>query len=222
MELSLPQVRADVLIAKGQFYWEVDVCNSTLYRIGVTSLDISRSWWMERRGVSFSTVYDGYREPVRAVPPHIKTLGVFLNMGGGALSFHNPLTQEHLATLPTRFSPTGVTPALGLGEGRLKIHSGLPPPPHIFLCRGSTYRGPSGAGGGRWRRDVNFQSVRTVIQKFEELVGSDSDSGLVSSFGSSCSTLASFPDPGGPGTSLCLGPGSAHISRKGQQEPGAE
>ena len=166
--------------------------------------------------MSFCAVYDGCQEPVCAVPPQIKTLGIFLNMGGGVLSFHNPLTQEHLATLPTRFGPTGVTPALGLGQGRLRLRCGLPPPPHIFLSRHSAYRGPSGAGGGRWRRDVDFQSVRTVIQKFEELAVSDSDSGLVSSFGSSCSTLASLPDPGGPGTGLSLSPGSALISRKGR------
>ncbi|KAI5098559.1 hypothetical protein C0J45_10698 [Silurus meridionalis] len=31
---SLPQVCADVEIRRGQYYWEVDVCNSALYRIG--------------------------------------------------------------------------------------------------------------------------------------------------------------------------------------------
>lgn len=31
---SLPQVCADVKILRGQYYWEVDVCNSALYRIG--------------------------------------------------------------------------------------------------------------------------------------------------------------------------------------------
>lgn len=29
-----PQVRSDVVIARGQYYWEVDVCNSSMYRIG--------------------------------------------------------------------------------------------------------------------------------------------------------------------------------------------
>ncbi|KAM4628409.1 cardiomyopathy-associated protein 5 [Polymixia lowei] len=195
--LTLPQVCADVVITRGQYYWEVDVCNSTVYRIGVTSLDGATGWWMERRGSSFWAVYDRSQEVLHAVPPQIKTLGVFLNMGGGALSFHNPLTQERLATLPTRFGPTGVLPALGLGQGRLRLHCGLPPPPHVFLSRASAYRRPCGAGGGRWRRDVSFQSVRTVIQRFEELAVSDSDSGLVSSFGSSCSTLVSLSDQGG-------------------------
>lgn len=31
---ALPQARADVVIARGQYYWEVDVCNSSMYRIG--------------------------------------------------------------------------------------------------------------------------------------------------------------------------------------------
>lgn len=31
---SLPQVCADVEVHRGQYYWEVDVCNSPLYRIG--------------------------------------------------------------------------------------------------------------------------------------------------------------------------------------------
>ncbi|KAK6296558.1 hypothetical protein J4Q44_G00327000 [Coregonus suidteri] len=214
----LPQVCGDVVIVRGQFYWEVDVCNSTLYRIGVSSLDDACGWWLERRGLSFSTMYDSRREPLRAVPPQIKTLGLFLNMGGGALSFHNPLTQEHLATLPTRFSRAGVRPALGLGQGRLRLHCGLPPPPHVFLSPTSVYRGPTGAGEGRWRRDVPFRSVRTVIQRFEELAVSDSDSGLVSSFGSSCSTLA---EPG-PGLSFSLSPGAAlHPGQEGK-EAGAE
>ncbi|XP_031716856.1 uncharacterized protein LOC116390877 [Anarrhichthys ocellatus] len=193
---ALPQVCADVVIARGQYYWEVDVCNSSVYRIGVSSLDGSGGWWLERQGPSFCAVYDGSHEPLCSVPPQVKTLGVFLNIGGGALSFHNALTREHLATLPTRFNPVGVLPALGLGQGRLRLRCGLPPPPHVFLSKDSAYRGPCFASGGRWRREIAFQSVRKVIQKFEELAVSDSDSGLVSSFGSSCSTLASLPDPG--------------------------
>ncbi|XP_047451018.1 uncharacterized protein LOC125014045 [Mugil cephalus] len=193
-------VCADVVITRGQYYWEVDVCNSSIYMIGVISLDGSNGWWLTRKGLSFFAEYDGSCEPLRTVPPQIKTLGVFLNVGGGTLSFHNPLTQEHLATLPTRFSPAGVLPALGLGQGILRLRCGLPPPPHVFVSKDSAYRGPAGAGEGRWRREVSFRPVRTVIQKFEELALSDSDSGLVSSFGSSCSTLASLPDVGIPGS----------------------
>lgn len=180
---------------------------------GVTSLDGSSSWWLERRGLSFWAVYDGSREPLHSIPPQVKSLGLFLNIGGGGLSFHNPLIREHLATLPTCFSPSGVLPALCLGQGRLRLRCGLPPPPHVFLSRASVYRGPCGAGGGRWRRDVPFHSVRTVIQKFEDLVVSDSDSGLVSSSGSSCS-LASLPDPR-PGHSPSPG-GLLHCGQEGQ------
>ncbi|XP_018539510.1 uncharacterized protein LOC108888156 [Lates calcarifer] len=196
--LALPQVCADVVITQGQYYWEVDVCNSYMYRIGVVSLDGCAGWWLERQGLSFCAVYDGSCEPLCTVPPQIKSLGVFLNIGGGSLSFHNPLTQEHLATLPTCFGTAGVLPALGLGQGRLRLRCSLPPPPHVFLSKDSTYKEPRGAGG-RWHREIRFQSVRKVIQKFEELAVSDSDSGLVSSFGSSCSTLASLPDLGIPG-----------------------
>ena len=35
---ALPQVCADVVIVRGQYYWEVDVCNSSVYRIGETSV----------------------------------------------------------------------------------------------------------------------------------------------------------------------------------------
>ncbi|XP_033935930.1 probable E3 ubiquitin-protein ligase MID2, partial [Pseudochaenichthys georgianus] len=192
--LPLPQVCSDVIITGGQYYWEVDVCNSSVYRIGVSSPDGSVGWWLERHGSSFCVVYDGSREPLCSVPPQIKTLGVFLNMGGGVLSFHNALTREHLTSLPTLFPPVGVTPALGLNQGRLRVRCGIPPPPHVFLGKDSAYRGPCGAGGGRWSREIPFQPVRKVIQKFEELAVSDSDSGLVSGSGSSCSTLASLPD----------------------------
>ncbi|KAK1900299.1 putative E3 ubiquitin-protein ligase MID2 [Dissostichus eleginoides] len=166
----------------------------SVYRIGVSSPDGSVGWWLERHGSSFCVVYDGSREPLCSVPPQIKTLGVFLNMGGGVLSFHNALTREHLTSLPTLFPPVGVTPALGLNQGRLRVRCGLPPPPHVFLGKDSAYRGPCGAGGGRWSREIPFQPVRKVIQKFEELAVSDSDSGLVSGSGSCCSTLASLPD----------------------------
>ncbi|XP_060902143.1 uncharacterized protein LOC132980184 [Labrus mixtus] len=197
--ILVPLVCADVVIRRGQYYWEVDVCNSSVYRIGVSAVDASCGWWLDRHGPSFCAVYDGSLEPLCTVPPQIKTLGVFLNIGGGALSFHNPLTQEHLATLSTRFHRAGVRPALGLRQGRLRVRCGLPPPAHVFLSKDSTYRGPRGAGGGRWQRELPFHSVRKVIQKFEELAVSDSDSGLVSSFGSSCSTLVSLPDLGIPG-----------------------
>lgn len=33
----LPEVCADVVIKRGQYYWEVDVCNSSVYRIGENS-----------------------------------------------------------------------------------------------------------------------------------------------------------------------------------------
>lgn len=157
------------------------------------------AWWLERQGLSFCAVYDGSWEPLYTVPPRIKNIGVFLNIGGGTLSFHNPLTQEHLATLPTRFSPAGVLPALGLGQGQLRLRCSLPPPPHVFLSKDSTYKGPCVARGDQWRRGIPFQSVRKVIQKFEELAVTESDSGLVSSLGSPCSTLASLSDLGTPG-----------------------
>lgn len=167
---------------------------------GVRSVDGSGGCWLQREGSSFCAVYDGSRELLCTVPPQIKTIGTFLNVGGGILSFHNPVTQEHLATLPTRFSPAGVLPALSLGQGRLRLRCGLPPPPHVFLSKDSAYRGRCGTGGGRWHRDIPFKSVRKVIQKFEELALSDSDSGFLSSFRSSCSTLTSLPDLGIPGS----------------------
>lgn len=37
--LALPQACADVVIARGQYYWEVDVCNSSVYRVGKNSLE---------------------------------------------------------------------------------------------------------------------------------------------------------------------------------------
>ncbi|KAK3531622.1 hypothetical protein QTP70_025813 [Hemibagrus guttatus] len=222
---SLPQVCADVEILRGQYYWEVDVCNSTLYRIALThrGMDFTRSlkvccgiwhqdvssrsfkscvsslagggeaWWFERRGSGFHAVFDGRRELLPSVPPQLKTVGIFLNVGGASLTFHNPLTEELLATIPSIFTPP-LCPAFQLGQGRLKLRPGLPPPNHVFLSRNSAYRGPKGAGRGRWRRDVAFGSVRPVIQKFEEMAASDSDSGLTSSC-SSNSTLTSIPDP---------------------------
>lgn len=32
--LTLPEACADVIVGGGQYYWEVDVCNSSVYRIG--------------------------------------------------------------------------------------------------------------------------------------------------------------------------------------------
>ncbi|XP_022525256.2 uncharacterized protein LOC103031705 [Astyanax mexicanus] len=189
----LPQVCGNVAVHRGQYYWEVDVCNSALYRIGVTSLAGDLAWWFERCGPAFHTVFDGCHELLPSVPPQLKTVGVFLNVGGSSLTFHNPLTQELLAAIPARFTPP-LSPAIQLGHGKLKLRPGLPPPSHVFSSCGSAYRGPGGAGRGRWRQEVTFSSVRTVIQKFEEMAASESDSGLMSSFSSS-STLASLPEP---------------------------
>ncbi|XP_077422953.1 fibronectin type III and SPRY domain-containing protein 2 isoform X2 [Vanacampus margaritifer] len=169
----IPQVCADVIIAQGQYYWEVEVCNSSIYKIGVSSVDGHESWLLERQSLSFFTVYDGRRESLNTVPPQIKTIGVFLNIGGGALSFHNPVTQEHLVTLPTRFNPLGVLPTLGLGQGWLRLRCGLPPPLYVFLSKNSAYRAPCGSSRGRVQRDIPFRSVRKVIQKFEKLSASN-------------------------------------------------
>ncbi|XP_026870696.2 uncharacterized protein LOC113580388 isoform X2 [Electrophorus electricus] len=188
----LPQVCGNVAIHRGQYYWEVDVCNSALYRVGVCSLDGDQAWWFERRGPAFHAVFDGRHELLPSVPPQLKTVGVFLNVGGFSLTFHNPLTQELLTAIPSHFIPP-LCPAFQLGQGRLKLRPGLPPPSHIFLSCSTAYRGPEGAGGGRWKRDVAFRSVRTVIQKFEEMAMSDSDSGLMSSYSSS--SQASLPEP---------------------------
>ncbi|KAL1260336.1 hypothetical protein QQF64_008163 [Cirrhinus molitorella] len=180
----LPQVCGSTSVSRGQYYWEVDVCNSTIYRIGVFSSCDGRGWWFERRGSAFHAVFDGRRELLPSVPPQLKTVGVFLNVGGASITFHNPVTQEFLVAIPSHFS-VPLSPALQLGQGRLKLRPGLPPPNHVFLSHSSAYRGPGGAGSGRWRRDVAFGSVRAVIQKFEEMTtASDSDSGLVSSVGS--------------------------------------
>ncbi|CAL1583437.1 unnamed protein product [Knipowitschia caucasica] len=140
---------------------------------GVVSRDNSRSWWFERRGFWFSAVYDDTSEPVCSAPPGIKTIGLFLNVSGGALSFYNALSQEHLVTLPTRFHPgRGVVPAFALGQGRLKIRTGLTPPPLVFCCKDSGYRGAQGADRNVWRREVAFRSVRKVVEKFEQLASS--------------------------------------------------
>lgn len=40
-ECTPPEVCGDVIIARGQYYWEVDVCNSSLYRIGKNSLSLA-------------------------------------------------------------------------------------------------------------------------------------------------------------------------------------
>ncbi|XP_055003830.1 probable E3 ubiquitin-protein ligase MID2 [Boleophthalmus pectinirostris] len=165
----MPMLSGDVVLRKGQYYWEVDVCNSALYRIGVRSQDSSCCWWFERKGVHFSAAYDGTVEPVCRVPPGIKTIGLFLNITGGGLSFYNALSQEHLVTLPTRFDPGGVVPAFALGQGRLRIRTGLSPPPLVFHSKDSGYRGAQGTDRGEWRKGVAFGSVKKVVQKFEEL-----------------------------------------------------
>ncbi|XP_046719102.1 uncharacterized protein LOC124394721 isoform X1 [Silurus meridionalis] len=189
---SLPQVCADVEIRRGQYYWEVDVCNSALYRIGVISLAGGETWWFERHGSGFHVLFDRRRELLPSIPPQLKTVGVFLNVGGASLTFHNPLTEELLAAIPSIFTPP-LRPAFQLGQGRLKVRPGLPPPNHVFLSRNSSYRGPEGVGRWQWSRDVAFGSVRPVIQKFEEMATSDSDSGLMSSCSStSSSTLTSI------------------------------
>ncbi|XP_039621041.1 uncharacterized protein LOC120536671 isoform X1 [Polypterus senegalus] len=166
-------VLADISIAKGLCYWEVDVYNSVSYRIGVCTKDRQHSWWLQREGIHFVALYDGDKEEIKSIPPCMKTLGVCLNHTGGTLSFHNTLEQEHLVTLPTNFG-AAVTPAIALCHGKLIIHCGIPVPDYIFTDCQSPYREVQGAGK-RWRKDVPFQPVISLIQRFEELATIDSD-----------------------------------------------
>lgn len=40
-DFTPPEVCGDVIVARGQYYWEVDVCNSSVYRIGKNSLSFA-------------------------------------------------------------------------------------------------------------------------------------------------------------------------------------
>ncbi|XP_069069095.1 uncharacterized protein [Pleurodeles waltl] len=169
-----PQVRADVSIKRGLFYWEVDVCNSQAYQLGVcvdtaflsdASCD---SWCLERQPPgNFRVLYGNEVEALDSVPPLVQRIGIFLNFTGGTLSFYSTITEEHLVTLPIIF-PGSVRPFFVLTQGKLSISSGLPLPDFVFTTKSSAYRADRGKRCS-WHRDMTFRPISPFIQRFESL-----------------------------------------------------
>lgn len=169
-----PQVMANVSIKGGLFYWEVDVCNSQSYQLGVCvdtailSDAFCESWCLERQPPgNFRVLYGNEAEALDSVPPLAQRIGICLNFTGGALSFYSSITEEHLVTLPIIF-PGPVRPFFALTQGKLSISSGLPLPDFVFTTKSSAYR----AGRGKrcsWLQDMTFRPISPFIQRFESL-----------------------------------------------------
>nr|XP_005996831.1 PREDICTED: E3 ubiquitin-protein ligase TRIM69-like [Latimeria chalumnae] len=192
-----PMVLGDVAIGKGLYYWEVDVQNSRFYRIGVCNTDIPcswglgetpQSWCLEQCGTDFSILYDGRIEKLGNTPLNMKKIGVLLNRTGGTLSFYNVTEQGLFCTIPSCF-PKPVCPAFTLAQGKLTIFCGFTVPDYVFTFKASIYRW-NGQTGSSWYQD-DSSSLIPLIQKFEGTCLTDSDSGLMSTYGSS-STLNSW------------------------------
>lgn len=95
--LTLPGACADVIIGRGQYYWEVDVCNSSVYRIG------EKPPWLARAG------------PRPALPLFAETY--IISQRGLLCLFEEAVACKHACThRPTQRSPDDCRPK-DLGGG---------------------------------------------------------------------------------------------------------
>lgn len=136
-------VLGDLVPIRGQYYWEIEVDEDTEFRVGVAYEDTQRNSylggnktsWCMRHIVTpsrhkYEFLHNGWTPDVRITVQPLR-IGVFLDYGGGILSFYNAALRQHLHTFSCRFLHR-VQPCFALDNpGALRLHTGLPAPPMI-------------------------------------------------------------------------------------------
>ncbi|XP_053552943.1 E3 ubiquitin/ISG15 ligase TRIM25-like [Bombina bombina] len=87
--------------SSGQHYWEVEICKSFMWRVGMSYHSISRSgseaefgynsksWCLSGASFSVSAYHDSKRITINTSSYGIKKLGIFLDYEAGCLSFYD-------------------------------------------------------------------------------------------------------------------------------------
>ena len=123
---------------RGRHYWQVDICNTGVWRVGVTAVDAKRQgrvpmlpgrgyWALWRSAKQFyaCTEPEPTMLPLAMAPRH---LGVYLDYEEGQVSFYNAKTRTHIFTFTGNFRGK-MYPLLAPLDGRTRLDVQPPPPP---------------------------------------------------------------------------------------------
>ncbi|CAL8376695.1 unnamed protein product [Gadus morhua 'NCC'] len=129
---------------RGRHYWQVDIANTGVWRVGVTAVDAKRRgrvpmsprrgyWALWRSAQQFyaCTEPEPTPLPLAMAPRH---LGVYLDYEEGQVSFYNAKTQTHIFTFTGSFRGK-MYPLLAPLDGRTRLEVRPPPPPPPQLPR---------------------------------------------------------------------------------------
>ncbi|XP_030649128.1 fibronectin type III and SPRY domain-containing protein 2 [Chanos chanos] len=138
-------VLGDLIPIRGKYYWEVEVEESTEYRIGVAYEDTQRnsylggnnSSWCMRHVLTpsrhkYEFLHNGWTPDIR-ITEHPLKIGVYLDYDQGKLSFFNADLAQHLYTFHCQFLHY-VLPCFALDNpGALTLLNGMAIPDYAKL-----------------------------------------------------------------------------------------
>ncbi|XP_043120416.1 fibronectin type III and SPRY domain-containing protein 2 isoform X2 [Puntigrus tetrazona] len=136
-------VLGDLVPVRAQYYWEIEVDESTEFRVGVAYEDTQRNSYLGGNNTSwcmrhiltpsrhkYEFLHNGWTPDIRITVQPLR-IGVFLDYSRGILSFFNAALQQHLYTFSAQFLHY-VQPCFALDNpGALMLHTGLTTPSHI-------------------------------------------------------------------------------------------
>ncbi|XP_051579916.1 fibronectin type III and SPRY domain-containing protein 2 isoform X1 [Myxocyprinus asiaticus] len=136
-------VLGDLVPVRGQYYWEIEVDETTEFRIGVAYEDTQRNSYLGGNNTSwcmrhiltpsrhkYEFLHNGWTPDIRITVPPLR-IGVFLDCARGILSFYNAALQQHLYTFTCHFLHN-LHPCFALDNpGAMTLCTGTPTPAYI-------------------------------------------------------------------------------------------
>ncbi|XP_066557550.1 fibronectin type III and SPRY domain-containing protein 2 [Amia ocellicauda] len=133
-------ILGELIPVRGKHYWEVEVEETTEYRIGVAYQDTQRNGYLGGNNTSwcmrhvitpsrhkYEFLHNGWSPDIR-ITTHPKRIGVALDYDTGTLSFFNTDLAQHLYTYECQFLHY-VHPCFALDNpGALTVHNGIEAP----------------------------------------------------------------------------------------------
>jgi len=146
IDSSLYGVSGDVIVDCGTHYWEVVVCRSTNFSLGVALSDANKfewnvknnssknaSWTMTRNNQSWFGKQNGKETRVFPQVPFPKKIGVLLNFDCGRISFFDGASGVKIQDFNAGKFPKPVRPVFAAGsKSTLTINTGICIPEHLM------------------------------------------------------------------------------------------
>ncbi|KAI1904151.1 hypothetical protein AGOR_G00002730 [Albula goreensis] len=138
-------VLGELIPVRGTHYWEVEVEDSTEFRIGVAYEDTQRNSYLGGNNTSwcmrhivtpsrhkYEFLHNGWSPDIR-ITIHPQRIGVFVDYDRGKLSFFNAILSQHLHTFECHFLHY-VHPCFALDNpGALTVHNGIEAPDCVWF-----------------------------------------------------------------------------------------